>query len=822
MADRDDQRKKKRSEDADCKDPTSLPTPKDPPLRPSKDCDPSTTRPENDEFVDPNTCPPPVEEALVVPDPLVVGNDEQTATCPTADQPGDVGNPVTVAADVFTDFFNFGSIPDINNNQLTFLSNLSTIDRNTLADPTTTVAAIESITRLSAAQAAFINVQVTALKANVNTIALTSAETQIACVFENTIQSVTCEDGGFPANAYTNITAPVGEESNVNNPSVVTAGQHTSDVSQAEADAVAQSVAISELRCYYGNEEVTVTCLDVGYTEEVPNDVIVISSDDRLRIGSVTIAADTVFSGIDKDTATALASTIAQNTLECFYINDEITTSCDIIGKTGTVAPAANVEGGVSGNPVTVPEGFIQSPLSTEDANAEASALASSLLECYWTNEEQCKSCPSVDVINPDDPDGPAITIQPQIPGPVCQAAGTVRSYVSQEDADDQAQLFADTQLICTYCNPEIEPKCVPDSYAGGVPVDIADVDETWSETATRGVAANNFCSTNAQDVFNVANSIANTPANVGSAADCCYGNIEVTASCPFGVDSLKSSAPVTIPQDTIVICDSDAAAAGWAGTTQEYATYLATELAEAALLCVWTNSEQQVACEPAECDLFAEGAVATYTVAAGTITSFTSQAEADELAETIGQANLVCIYASKCVYLAVETVALSQPGGDPPTDEQSAILGGLIQDFLLEAQQNGEYVSNSDYNQFLVDNAGAAGLVTTVTSTGAEACGADPLDPGTCVEGVEDPCTYASNGPAKLDEGSNESSISVDAATSLAAVTLRGAQVCVPPPNSGGGGDGGGADGADGTDGSPGNDGAQTNCNGTCYGFYS
>ena len=820
MADNNRDREKKRPDNADCQDPTEVPPRVDPPIRSAKDCDPEITPPEKDVFIEPDVCPPLTEEALVVPTPLTIGNDEQTATCPTTDQPGDVGAPVVVDADTFTDFFNFGSIEGINGNQLTFLSNLSAGNRTTLADPTTTVAVIESITHLSTAQATFINTEVIALKANVDAIALASAESQITCVFENAIQSATCEDGGYPAGAYTNITVPAGEEDNVNNPSAVSAGDHTSAVSQAEADAIAADVAISALLCYYGNDEVTVDCLDIGFGEAVPNDVAEVSYDGRWRVGSVTIAADTVFSGVDRTEATALATAIAQDSLVCFYVNDEVSTSCTAIGKTGTAGSAGDAETGQPGNSITVPEGFVQSPISTATANTAASTLATSLLDCYWENTQQCHTCANVDVDDPDDPAGPDITLTPLEAGPICEEAGAIRSYVSQVDANAQALTSAEAQLLCTYCNPEIAPKCVPPGYAGAIPVPADEPDSTWSQSATRGVAANTFCTSIPQDVINIATSLANVPADVAAADDCCYGNLEVTAQCAVGVDATKSSAPSTIPQDTIIICDSDAVAAGWGGTTQDYATSLAQDMADASLLCVWTNAEQTVTCTAAECDLFADNAVSTYTVDAGIITSFTSQVEADEIAVVIGEANLLCLYASKCTFIATQTLTYDTP----PTPTEAAEILQEVWDFLAAAQAAGDYVTHAEYITALETAATNAGVATTITLSGAEACGENPLAVSSCSEQVDNPCSYASVGPVSLDAKATESSISVAAATEIAAVMLRGDQVCIQAPQANGGGGAGadGADGAAGAAGAAGNDGTTNNCAQDCYGFYS
>jgi len=735
MEDRDKQRAQKRTE-SECKNDVSLPSKKNPPLRKDKDCDVPADIPENDVFTEPPACPPKAPDVLLVPDALVIGNDEYTAECPLIpDKPGDTGDDVTVVADTFTDFFNFGQIPNINGNQLTFLAGLTESQRDQLADPSTPVSTIEGITKLSTTQATFINDTVTTLKANTNSIAQASAETQLVCLFFNTEQSVTCEDAGFPSGAYTNSTVPAGLEENVNNPSTVAADLYSSPSSQVEADEIAENIATSALKCYYGNEEVTVTCLDAGFSEEVPNDESVISSDGRLRVGTVTMDADTIFSAVDVTAANELAESLALGQLSCFYLNEEVFRSCETStpAKIGTVASPADPQANQSGNPVLIPVGFIQSQVSTAAANSEAEALADALLECYWVNEEQCKECDIVEVTNPDDPDGPPLYVTPEDFGPRCIEAGTVRSYVSQNDADEQAAILADAALICTYCNPTIYPKCTPETWSGSIPVPPEEIDSTWSISATRGVAEGTVCANDATDVVGVATSVGNTPADIADANDCCYGNDAVAVSCPTDeagnpVDASLSSDDVVIAKDTLIICDSDAAAAGWVGTTKDYATQLATQLANAALVCIWSNEVQYAGCAPApspadEEDVFLEGTTVSATTEAGSFISFSSQAEANSIALTVAIAQLNCVYVN---------------------------YGG----------ENG----------------------TAATR---------------CV-----PPEYSLGKPT-IAQGVVQSVVNSFTASFLADQMADAMEMC-------------------GRDGEPGNDGAQTNCNGNCYGYYS
>lgn len=102
---------------------------------------------------------------------------------------------------------------------------------------------------------------------------------------------------------------------------------------------------------------------------------------------------------------------------------------------------------GKFGNPVTItiPAGTVASLTSQADANAQALAIATNAANqalcptepcpnCYsYTNTEQTANCP-----------------EGYTGDPVTIPAGTVFSNVSQQDADDEAMLLAETELDCT------------------------------------------------------------------------------------------------------------------------------------------------------------------------------------------------------------------------------------------------------------------------------------------------------------------------------------------------------------------------------------
>lgn len=838
--DRDEQRENRRK-DPSCNDSVSLPGDRPLPSRKTADCDVPLEPAEEDQFDTPIPCPDPEPPLELIPDPLPLANEAYTATCPLpGSKPGPNGVPVTIDAGIFTDSFDFQTVPGINANQLSFIAGLSEAQRETLVDSGTTVATIAAITHLDTAQATFIFTQIADRKSLLNAAAKSAAEAGLSCFFLNLPQTAYCVDAGFPEGAFTNSNVPPSQAANVLNPSTVNGGLYQSFDSQEAADAIALNEAISNLKCLYGNDAVEVTCEDLGFTEAVTTDPLnlpPISFDGRRRVGKATILANTIFSNSSKEDANSLAELLAQSQLVCFYINDELLLSCETLTppKTGTKATDADVLIGKSGNPVFVPKGFLQSTIDTADANDQAEVLANSLLDCYWTNVEKCKSCEPVTVTDPDNPDGGPIYVSAQDPGPVCVKAGTIVSYVSQQDADDQAQALADAQLICSYCNPEVLPKCPADSWSGTVPVPPEEVDDTWSVTATRGIAAGIFCSIDPQDVVNVATSIANVPADTGNSTDCCYGNLEVTAECEpdadgLPVDPLLSSGSVIIAANTLVVCDSNAEAAGWSGTTQEYATELAQKLANAALVCIWSNDERTAECPNPEGTVFFDEDKATSTVAAGLFTSFRSKAEANAIAQTVAESQLNCIYCN--------------PGG-----ETGGSYACSCQVYDVDDPDN---IYNPCKPCFL--------------------CPWEDPEPGMCIQcPVPCPCGLNFLGGAVMQPCSVLSAVSSAAASAIAHQIAFGMRICAPPDATGGGGPstvlgnfGTSCDctceegetllncpdipgdtvfagtqaeannaaanlcdllkvcGPAGGKGAPGNSGAQTNCSGNCYGYYS
>lgn len=512
-------RKKLRA--TDCDSGSSAPyTPSAPPTRPAEKCT-EATEIAPQEFVAPSPCPKPPAPAQLVPDPLRVLSEELTLVCGVVVGTGPLGGSVTVPAGQYAVSVYFQSLTGIQQHQLNYLGTLPTAARDALLDPGISLAEVRQITLLPAAQATELMDNLAAARAQVLSRAEVAGASLLSCYWENVEQTVTCSGVAQTA-------APAGYEGRVLNPSVIPAGTYRSPVSQAAANNLALAAATQALGCLWGNVPVTATCHeDLGFSEAVPTDVAPQGSAPRPRVGSVTIAENTVYSDVSQEDANALALQLAISNLDCFYINVETTATCD--PDADTVAAdviAATLD---YGNPVTVPVGAVVSVTSTDAANAEAVALAASLLLCQWSNTEQVATCPTVET------DGKTFPPSGQSPvGSVTIPAGEVQSGISRAAADAEALLRAQLSLDCLYCNLQVDPQCPPPSYiVTQVPIPLEDVNDTWSINATLGLAADTFCSPDPLEAQALADSLGNAPIPaVDVDTDCPYGNTEIQVSC--------------------------------------------------------------------------------------------------------------------------------------------------------------------------------------------------------------------------------------------------------------------------------------------------
>lgn len=756
MANREEQRKKLR--EVTCDNTTYSLTPNSlPPGRPKKDCEVKIA-PAAEKFLSPDACPVTLSPTTVIPTPLTLTNDEVTESCPnTAPKNGPLGSDSTINADQYSLLFHFTSISDITANQLTFISTISSGERDELADAATSVARIVEITGLSTAQATELKNGVAAVQTAVQALADSAAYAGLFCYWQNAEQTASC--GGTALTNAQKGSVPSEQAARINNDSVVAAGTYISTVSQLDADTVASNAATAALGCIYGNVETTRACTDIGFTEAIADtDDTADTLDGQKRKGSATVAALTTFSASSQASANAAAQALADAELNCFYPNEETTWTCAdegvVAGVAGDTGPVnGDAVTGLPGQSITVPAGFLTSKVSTSDANAQALAYAQGLIECWICNDEQVRTCPDQNYTDTQgNPQTQAADETVSDPYTVTVAKCTIKSTVGVDntDANTRAQQLGDTQLGCRYCNDQINSSCVPAGYST-FPADVDDYDRsTWSRDATRGVAADTFCCAGAgaaQNCYEIATGVATLPIdNQVNGADCRYGNDETEGTCETGAyitghtdpiptaDTDKLGTLAIVEADTFFVAES-AAAPG--KTAKETANDLAIDFANAISFCYYTNTIQNASCpNSGDCAYTPSNSNLSDSVAAGSFISLSSQAEADSIALAVATSKLVCLCCNEA-------------------------------------------------------------------KTGID-CAVDEINFNT---GTVDECSFVTSGTT------------TDANT-LAQSVANGMNVCITraafAQAAGDAGVGAGADGA------PGNDGAQTNCTGTCIGYYA
>jgi len=491
------------------------------PGRASGNCTTPTVVPEV-VFLAPTKCAPTPEAAPTLPPPLVVISEQVVKSCGVEPNTGPLGDSVTVEVGQFSVSVYFQALAAIKQHQLNYIGTLTPVAREALMVVGVSVADVRLITLLSELQAVELIDKLAAARAQVSERANFDALSRLECVWENEEQQTHCAAGALTE-------APSGYEGQVNNPSVFAAGVLTSSVSQAAANTDALNRSAQALRCLWGNVEQTATCHgDLGFAEAVPVDTEIQGEAPSLRVGSVTIPAQTIFSTVSQEDANSIARQLAIADLDCFYINGVTVLTCDrdidLVNADVTPGDADY------GNPVTIPEGLVTSLENTADANLSAIVLAQSLLVCVWGNEQQTAVCPEV-VLDDD------TTLAPSLRSPVMEVtvpAGEVLSTESREAANIEALTRAQLGLDCLYCNVAVPPKCIPSAYEISViPIPVADVTSAWSLHASLGLPAETFCSNSAAEVQMLARNVGDAPIPVVSEeVDCPYGNAEIQVSC--------------------------------------------------------------------------------------------------------------------------------------------------------------------------------------------------------------------------------------------------------------------------------------------------
>jgi uncharacterized protein DUF5977 len=867
MTDRDKQRLAQRT-------PVTCVTPP-PPVAPvfappaAPDCDPPFVIPP-EVFVPASPATPVIAPDVVLPNPLTVGNTTQSAVCADVEGGPPTGATQTVAANALTSTVSFADVPGITQSQLAYIGTFSQDQLDALV--TDTAVAIGAATTLNAVQSLWLFNAMAAQVAALNAVAASQALAMLSCVWLNASQTATCSSGALT-------TSPPAPSGSVNNPVTVASGLFFSTTSQADANAQALNEATLSLLCLWGNAAVTQNCTNL--TPSLPAVPFVDSepinaSYGRLRIGTVTVAANTVFSGDSQAAADALAVAAALASLSCFYYNTAVTQGCaDVTTQTYPAVPHGNPTTQVLGNPAIIPAAFLISEISVADANAQAAALADTLLLCNWVNASQTATCPT-ETLAPgtlpgqtDPMEIPPSSTSPNITATV--AAGAITSYVSQANADSQALASAEAQLSCLYCNLVIPAVCASPGN---------------STDTTTGVAAGTYCSPDAVAAAQVAQSIAAIPIKVlATGLQCSYTNTQVTAQC---IESLGIVGNFMMDGSP---WSQDDPSTGLPALSLSASNALAATLG----LCA-TSTPNPFSTDPTQAYVIIAPGVVTVTTPfpdaiVAEYPTNTGQLYANSLARTLARSLMSCVFQNNqtvvlCGSTGGSSPVVTTPGGLKTLTYGSGHLAGgdaaaptangsTTSPIVIAAGSQFSFVSLAQANEFALLNALSQLDCYVVNTAQTEVCDATDSAP---VTGVDPPvgtpvpgsvltqtvaagafrsytsvaeansvastiaegmlvclwtnvtCTSNNTCPggtfgvaAVLPAGVTTSTVGPIDAQNLGQLLANGLQQCFTPSDFPPGSPGrDGTNGTNGTDGAPGSGGPQTGCTGNCLSFYS
>jgi hypothetical protein len=372
---------------------------------------------------------------------------------------------------------------------------------------------LRTVFLLQESQAEWTELRFSSLTSSVADKAQTAAGSLLDCYWLNEEQVATCPDDEDTTARSTD-----------NNPVTVDAGTIRSYDSLVDANEQAVAQAESLLVCEYGNDEVTRTCEDLGFPEEVP------TNPTTGQVGSVVVSANTVYAASVEE-ANRQATLMAEAGLSCFYASAAINESCDDVVPAYDDLGAADIDAGTIGSSITIPLGHFTSTSSQAAADLEATTLRDALLQCRWSNDLLDLSCldeayqytlPDERVMVPNEAatlkanGGDVTSWSHSIP------AGEFISTTSKEDADNQALLYAQVRLNCIYCNLEVVPVCTPEEE-----------DDPTSVDETEGIPANKYCGVDPDEIQLLADSLGGiTIRSKSSGTGCQYGNTKVRARC--------------------------------------------------------------------------------------------------------------------------------------------------------------------------------------------------------------------------------------------------------------------------------------------------
>lgn len=287
-------------------------------------------------------------------------------------------------------------------------------------------------------------------------------------------------------------------------------GRFKSFVSQAAADDQAYQFALSQLVCFYVNDEIEGECIDPsarsrGVDPEYSAPVVA-NPEEGTPGQSVTIPKGFFTSDLSTEEANKAAISLRDSLLECCYINDALYLECP--------EGSDPVQSAVFS--YYVPRGAFTSCVSKEEADAMARASAEGALSCTYCNGLVPPSC---------------------VPNWVYQAS--TYGYVVPAPPEGVADEFVYKGK--TYKTGDV--------YVVDLPLDLADLIDpntrtavdvsSWSIDATRGMGKSIICGGELSQVNQIAENAARIPVGLSSsgeqgAASCMYKSTRLLIGCAF------------------------------------------------------------------------------------------------------------------------------------------------------------------------------------------------------------------------------------------------------------------------------------------------
>lgn len=434
-------------------------------------CDPAET-PVPDVFLPPNTAPATPVPDLNLPGPVVIKSPAVTAECSAGE--GTVTHPLGY----LTDNLYISDLEEIPRSEIYRTSSEAMIAElqavmddhlEDLADGVISEAEFEgyvmAATGLDASAADAIRVAALQIRADLQTVAVSLAESDLRCLFRSQELWVICADD---ADGYAVVFSDPGSVTKVYRPESF----ETSYVSVEDANDRAVFDALTDLDCVYLNEPQTVTCPDLdpkfdhtyspafawggssyatlealagaGFSALTADDVNAGETSTEL-VYSFTQGPSAAFAASTQAAANERAYAAALASLRCFFPSREGVLDCVNVDPTGEVADRAAY-------------------LDTVTADGRVAVFNE------MTNGDRADSTPAP-------PENLGILAGPVLDDSLAlivnKPAGLFISYDTPEDAEELANTYAATFLRCVWLSPPISCACTDTQAGGAYPIHL-------------------------------------------------------------------------------------------------------------------------------------------------------------------------------------------------------------------------------------------------------------------------------------------------------------------------------------------------------------